>query len=170
MFHYTWNPPKNDNICNRIEGNGIFVLNYARTLASITDGTSGTILVGETSRFKNEPASIFNWWNSGGWWGDGLSAASSRPTSIAYAVPKINVPASLGAVEPIIEASGPFTWRQQPAALTYGQFGFRSLHPDGANFLFADGSVKFLKEGINMAVYQAVSTFNGGEVVSADSF
>jgi prepilin-type processing-associated H-X9-DG protein len=49
-----------------------------------------------------------------------------------------------------------------------GQFGFRSNHPGGANFLFGDGSVRFLKETINMATYRALSTRKLGEVISAD--
>ncbi len=41
-------------------------------------------------------------------------------------------------------------WVQNGAyALLDGQFGFRSQHPGGANFLFADGSCKFLKETID---------------------
>jgi prepilin-type N-terminal cleavage/methylation domain-containing protein/prepilin-type processing-associated H-X9-DG protein len=43
---------------------------------------------------------------------------------------------------------------------------FRSDHPGGCNFLFADGSATFLHEGIDMVVYQAKSTIAGGEVVS----
>jgi prepilin-type processing-associated H-X9-DG protein len=43
--------------------------------------------------------------------------------------------------------------------------GFRSDHPGGCNFLYADGSVHFLEEGIDMLLYQNMSTMMGGEVV-----
>jgi prepilin-type N-terminal cleavage/methylation domain-containing protein/prepilin-type processing-associated H-X9-DG protein len=42
---------------------------------------------------------------------------------------------------------------------------FRSDHPGGGNFLFADGSVHFLFEGIDLLVYQQLSTMAGDEVV-----
>jgi prepilin-type N-terminal cleavage/methylation domain-containing protein/prepilin-type processing-associated H-X9-DG protein len=41
---------------------------------------------------------------------------------------------------------------------------FRSDHPGGASFLFADGSVHFLEETIDMLLYQQLSTMAGGEV------
>jgi prepilin-type processing-associated H-X9-DG protein len=50
------------------------------------------------------------------------------------------------------------------------QYTFRSLHPGGANFAMADGSVRFIKETIAFPIYQAVSTRSGGEIVSADQF
>lgn len=45
-----------------------------------------------------------------------------------------------------------------------------SFHPNGANALFGDGGVRFLKDSINPVVLRAIVTRNGGEVISADSF
>ncbi len=45
-----------------------------------------------------------------------------------------------------------------------------SYHPGGANCLFGDGSVKFLKESTSVVVLRKLVTIAGGEVVSADSF
>ncbi len=44
--------------------------------------------------------------------------------------------------------------------------GFRSVHPEnGVNFLLADGSVRFISDGIDLTVYHALSTSQGGESV-----
>jgi prepilin-type processing-associated H-X9-DG protein len=41
---------------------------------------------------------------------------------------------------------------------------FRSDHPGGGNFLFADGSLHFLSDAIDLVSYQAISTIDGGDV------
>ena len=46
----------------------------------------------------------------------------------------------------------------------------RSRHPGGVNTLFADGSVKFIKNTVNVAAWQASATVAGGEVVSGDAY
>jgi prepilin-type N-terminal cleavage/methylation domain-containing protein/prepilin-type processing-associated H-X9-DG protein len=45
-----------------------------------------------------------------------------------------------------------------------------SNHPGGCNFLFADGSVRFLKSSINIKTYWALGTKANGEVISSDSY
>jgi prepilin-type processing-associated H-X9-DG protein len=45
-----------------------------------------------------------------------------------------------------------------------------SFHSGGANAVFADGSVHFLKVGLDIRVLAALVTRAGGELVSADDF
>ena len=45
---------------------------------------------------------------------------------------------------------------------------FRSRHPGGAYFCFADGSVRFVSDAIDHNMYRALSTKNGRETVSLD--
>jgi prepilin-type processing-associated H-X9-DG protein len=44
--------------------------------------------------------------------------------------------------------------------------GFKSLHPGGAQFVMADGSVHFVSEGMDHLIYRGLSTRAGGETVS----
>lgn len=45
-----------------------------------------------------------------------------------------------------------------------------SMHPGGINVSFGDGSVKFIKNTIDPAIWFAIQTIANGEVVSSDSF
>ena len=46
----------------------------------------------------------------------------------------------------------------------------RSYHPGGVNAGYADGSVHFIKDSINIATWRALGTKGGGEVISSDSY
>jgi prepilin-type processing-associated H-X9-DG protein len=48
--------------------------------------------------------------------------------------------------------------------------GFRSVHPGGANFVFCDGSVRWLRETIDPATYRGLSTHAAGEVIPGDGW
>ena len=158
-----------------IQGDGLFHADYAYRFADITDGLSNTICIGEHSRFLNDPEPLMNWWNR---YGNFTSVNGvTRAQVVAVSGSTINAPLEV----PEIDESGsnnttnaapwgPFNSFFNPVYWLDGQHGFRSLHPGGANFLFGDGSVRFLKQTINMPVYQALSTRNLGETISADQY
>jgi prepilin-type N-terminal cleavage/methylation domain-containing protein/prepilin-type processing-associated H-X9-DG protein len=45
-----------------------------------------------------------------------------------------------------------------------------SLHPGGVNLCMADGSVRFVKDTVNLPTWWAIGSKAGGEVVSADGY
>jgi prepilin-type processing-associated H-X9-DG protein len=53
---------------------------------------------------------------------------------------------------------------------TYMSLAASSNHPGGVNALFADGSVRFVKNTVDPATWRALGSINGGEVVSADAY
>ena len=53
----------------------------------------------------------------------------------------------------------------RPAEIDNRLCAFGSGHPGGANFAFADGSVRFLSEQTSLTTLQALSRHAGGEAV-----
>jgi prepilin-type processing-associated H-X9-DG protein len=49
-----------------------------------------------------------------------------------------------------------------------GVFAARSLHTGGVNAAMADGSVRFVRDGINGSVWRAFGSRRGGEVISSE--
>jgi prepilin-type N-terminal cleavage/methylation domain-containing protein/prepilin-type processing-associated H-X9-DG protein len=49
-------------------------------------------------------------------------------------------------------------------------YGSSSAHPGGVNVGFADGSVKFIKNGINRTIWWSLGTKANGESIGADSY
>jgi len=172
--------------CNWGGGDGMFMPQSVVKIANVTDGTSNTLFFGEQTRFKNEPASSqFSWVTLCAEWLDvsfpGWAIANPpglRITAGAFVIPKLNAPAdTTGAIfgACLATAKQPPDWLQNavpPAGpcIQLGQWGFHGLHPGGVNFAFADGSVKFLKESIDINTYRALGTRNLGEVISADAY
>jgi prepilin-type processing-associated H-X9-DG protein len=48
--------------------------------------------------------------------------------------------------------------------------GARSYHAGGVNASMCDGSVRFVKNSVNILAWMALGTSQGQEVLSADSF
>jgi prepilin-type processing-associated H-X9-DG protein len=47
--------------------------------------------------------------------------------------------------------------------------GPSSMHPGGVNLLLMDGSVRFVKDGVSPAVWNALGSRAGGEIIGADA-
>jgi prepilin-type N-terminal cleavage/methylation domain-containing protein/prepilin-type processing-associated H-X9-DG protein len=125
---------------------GVLTQNYLTRLADITDGSSQTILV-------TEDAGRPTLWRAG------------RPVAGIY--PKY--PAWVGGTFTMGQGSSyDGATKPGPCAIncTNDQEVY-SFHPGGANAVFADGSVHFLKASIDIRVFAALVTRAGGEVVSA---
>ncbi|WLD13754.1 DUF1559 domain-containing protein [Planctellipticum variicoloris] len=150
---------------------GMFDLNLTTRMRDLTDGTTNTIAMGEGASGSNwklshnhpitgqpllaeqawliaQPAStVFN--------ASGLFSASLYGTTF--------VPMNL---KPVVDTS------IDEAALSNCTGGndrtsnFRSDHVGGGHFLMGDGSVHFLSENMDQAIYRNLSTTQGGEVVS----
>ncbi len=140
-------------------GNGMFFRNSRISFAQLTDGSSNTFAIGE----RSHNLSYVTWTGRavGGW----LFKTSSVEggTDTFQANPEESFTMILG---PIGLENLPRTPNNPRAHVE----DYWSRHPGGVNFLFADGSVHFIKSTINPSVYQALGSRGGKEVVSADSF
>jgi prepilin-type N-terminal cleavage/methylation domain-containing protein/prepilin-type processing-associated H-X9-DG protein len=77
-------------------------------------------------------------------------------------------------VVPPTSTQYPFAWckfGQANSNASDGQYqNTSSNHPGGANFLFCDGSVRFIKSSIAITTYWQIGTRANGEVVSSDAY
>ena len=139
---------------------------YRISFVSITDGLSNTIAAGDmhnilkgyTTTTVNsvsigttpvESGGPIAWGSSGGdYYSEGRTTVPMNTLAGPYYSRSITDPAGLRD----ILTKGPI-------------YSFRSTHPGGCNFLFCDGSVKFVKQSINKAPYRALGSRNGGEVI-----
>jgi prepilin-type N-terminal cleavage/methylation domain-containing protein/prepilin-type processing-associated H-X9-DG protein len=74
---------------------------------------------------------------------------------------------------PITGQTLPMDWDsidENDGSPTYMSLSASSRHPGGVNTLFADGSVKFVKDTISPVTWRALGTVQGGEVISADQY
>lgn len=160
--------------------NGAFayVQSPTRTVPSITDGTANTFAIGETSRYIKQIDTFVHTWAQATWFGT-ADIWGSQQSAIAYAVPKINAsPPNANLAAPpcngpcsLLNCCGDWLTTQPTMAdgQEWGHLGFRSLHPGGAQFVYFDGSVRFLSENIDRMTFAAMSTIAKGEMTDRNT-
>jgi len=122
-----------------------------------TDGTSNTIFVGET--IPIQVVSNEFWHSIGGSAGTTIPLGFNSNTVADNPALGLCCYQELGSCTDIVGCR-----------FNYSSKGFKSKHPGGSNFLFVDGTVRFLKNSINPDTYNALGSRKGGEVISADAF
>jgi prepilin-type N-terminal cleavage/methylation domain-containing protein/prepilin-type processing-associated H-X9-DG protein len=146
-------------------GQGVFYRNSQTRLTDITDGTSNTILIGERA-----------WSNANGIWAGAIPGGvivRGQNNPCQPVVPGAWYPAAT-----LVQAHAHLNNALLDPDGSAGMDDFGSRHPGGSNFVFADGSVHFLRsvpsdnpdgsytpDGLN---FQALGTRANGEVVTAD--
>jgi len=136
-------------VVNDVANTGILFGNSRVRFADVVDGTSNTVAVGERETLNAK---------SGTWIGiraPGGSSTAGVNVAIGHSHPKIND----------ITAANP--WNTDRIG---GSEGFSSLHPGGAQFVFCDGSVRFLSETIeHWWAPDPASLVNGGANAHTDT-
>ncbi|WP_040768289.1 DUF1559 domain-containing protein [Novipirellula maiorica] len=142
---------------NHLGDNGLFVKRAEgppRLFRDVIDGLSNTIAVGESTYVRasgvskppvdgESPSSLEDW---PVWIGMPRTDESLRFT--ARTSSPINAYTSVGNMYQAIDDDCAF-----------------SFHQGGAQFNFADGSVRFITDSVSMETYQALAGMNDGEVV-----
>jgi len=133
---------------------GVLYQGSRTTFADIADGASNTLLLGE-----RPPSADFQF----GWWYAGIGQRLTGSADIVLGVREPNL-------QPIMSGSkcGPGNYPFMPATGLddpCGMFHFWSPHPGGANFAFADGSVRFVRYSAD-PLMPALSSRAGGEAAS----
>jgi prepilin-type N-terminal cleavage/methylation domain-containing protein/prepilin-type processing-associated H-X9-DG protein len=125
------------------DNHGLLFLNSAIRTEEIPDGASQTLLIGEKLGERDLG------WASG-------TRSTLRNTGAA---PNTNT-AGRRFGSPAKSVALP------PTAVG----GFSSIHPGGANFAFADGSVRFLRDSINQTVYEQLGHRADGKLLDEGSY
>jgi prepilin-type N-terminal cleavage/methylation domain-containing protein/prepilin-type processing-associated H-X9-DG protein len=152
---------------------GLLPKNYKARLAEVTDGLSNTIAFAESAGRpyvyrkggKKFSSDLLTHRVNGGGWARPASDFSIDGSSQDGSVIPGTCPINCTNGEDIGGQTFPYPY--------YGSEGSSEVyafHPGGANVLFGDGSVRFLKETIGMQIFAGLVTRGGGEVLSADQY
>jgi prepilin-type N-terminal cleavage/methylation domain-containing protein/prepilin-type processing-associated H-X9-DG protein len=138
--------------------------------SGITDGLSVTMMTAEVLIGVSQSGSVFDV-RGQSWWGyaaefTGLNGPNTtQPDVVQFASYCINGTGN----PPCAGATGSVS-----TGGVYTGLGMvnspRSKHPGGVNTGMCDGSVRFMKNSVNVFTFRSLASAKGGEVISSDSY
>jgi prepilin-type N-terminal cleavage/methylation domain-containing protein/prepilin-type processing-associated H-X9-DG protein len=137
---------------------GCIVADGAIRITDILDGTSQTLMFGE----RPPPESLVFGWLYVGW---GSNAKGYGELASVLGVADTNPYLSIKPTPACGPGPFPFQEPNPDDSKNCSMFQFWSPHAGGANFVYADGSVHFLRYGCDATLKQ-MATRAGGEVVT----
>ncbi|MDR1271245.1 MAG: DUF1559 domain-containing protein [Planctomycetaceae bacterium] len=129
----------------------------------IIDGTSNTIAISETIQGVSATASGYGDCRGGIWWGDFCHFTTNQVPNTTYPdTSYIEADSALQDRHPLTLVNT----STSDGTGRYTRFSARSWHVGGVNAGLADGSVRFVQDQINLAIWRAVGSTNGSEIES----
>ncbi len=121
-------------------------------ISEVKDGTSNTIMVGESyNDTYSKDGQEMDYWQMGspqsGGWNPGGAGGTEYSEGLGSTGPKMNSRLDLSVNGVLMEMS------------------FGSYHTGGAHFGMVDGSVRFISENVNLATYRGLGSRNAKEVL-----
>jgi prepilin-type processing-associated H-X9-DG protein len=176
------------------QNRALFGPTYSRRISEVTDGLSNTIAASEglighlqsrhcSSAVGTPPSDA-----SVGTWSPfnvPLPGPTSQQALASLIASCANPPKPIGhtrwsnggvyysGITTAMPPNQPIDWDwidENDGGPTYMSLSASSQHPGGVNVLFADGSVRFVKNTVNALTWRGLGSVQGGEVLSADSY
>lgn len=141
-----------DPVCGALHPNGLLYPGSKISFARVSDGTSKTMAIGERTY-------LFRSWMMGAIWvGKPYKRLCGEASNqVRYPINAAHNEFGYFVGDGHAPETGPFS-------VQLNDIFFGSDHSGGAQFCMTDGSVRFVSEGIDFTVFQAMATIAGGEI------
>jgi prepilin-type N-terminal cleavage/methylation domain-containing protein/prepilin-type processing-associated H-X9-DG protein len=143
---------------------GLFTINRWSAMRDITDGSSNTLAIGESSHPEYDGMGSGYCTSTGGPGGWAFGGSCVSTDNVTCSIDSTDLARSTRSTKYAINTTLSLT------STNSDDVPFASYHPGGTHFVFADGHVQLLNDTIDVIkVYQPLSTIAGGELIS-DSY
>jgi prepilin-type processing-associated H-X9-DG protein len=137
---------------------GAFGVDGSANVARMKDGSSNTIAIGESKQIHTVA-------QAGPFWGVGAVGTGPGHSGAVMGISVPTLSTQIGAYLPNGKA-GPCADNAQAQCQPPGGFG--SFHSGVTNFVFCDGSVRTISDGVNAQVWNAALSADAQETVALD--